>query len=383
MHASGAGMFIDWLSVTQEHDHDLPVVCDVFRQTIDAHTGELLATSQPRFQHEASFCTSITISVQGRRVTVEGNPSRVGRIDNLFGHSTIEQCITVYNRMLALYGLPPFTRCAALQLRDGCSGAKVGDWLADGAVITMIHLTSNVGVGQGNQLDYLRAVSGIRLGRCAGFLYPNGRTVTWTTQAGGKGARLQYRKAYDKAHDIADKLIPAMRRQFGDDSPELAYATQLLDYCQREGVIRFEQELKSEYLARENLRYWGLFDESRLQSIHGEFLALDSRLKVTAMDLASVSEQLLLEQVVDTVRAANTTAMYAIQWAHGQQLDFSKSQVKTHAARLNRIGIDIRSPFDVSRNSLVFVREAREVTPVKNLQPPAWYQRPNHLRAVA
>lgn len=376
-------MFIDWLSVTQEHDHDLPVVCDVFRQTIDAHTGELLATSQPRFKHESSFSTSINISVQGRRVTVEGNPSRVGRIDNLFGHTTIEQCLTVYNRLLAAYGLPPFTRCTRRFLRDGCSGARVGDWIADGAVITMIHLTSNVGVGKGNQLDYLRAVSGVRLGRNAGFLYPNGRTVTWTTQAGGKGARLQYRKAYDKAHDIAEKLIPSMRRQFGEGSRELAYAYQLLDYCQSEGVIRFEQELKSEFLARENLRYWGLFDESRFQHLHGDFLALDSRLKVTAMDLASVSEQLILEGVVHTTRAAYTTAMYAMQWANGQRFDFSKRQVKEHAARLNRIGIDIRSPFDVSRNSLIFVREAREVTPIKNLTPPSWYERPNHLRVVA
>jgi hypothetical protein len=376
-------MFIDWLSVTQEFKDDLPIVCDVFRQTIDAHTGEVLATSQPRFQHEASYSTTITISVQGRKVTVEGNPSRVGRIDNLFGHTTVEQCITVYNRMLALYGLPPFTRCTVRQLRDGASGANVGDWITDGAVITMIHLTSNCGVGAGNQLDYLRAVSGIRLGRNAGFLYPNGRTATWTTQDGGKGARLQYRKAYDKAFDIQQKLIPAIARQFGDDSPELAYANQLLDYCQREGVIRFEQELKSEYLARENLRYWGLIDESRFLRIHGEFLALDSRLKVTAMDLASVSEQLLLEKVVETTRAANTTAMYAIQWANGQRFEFKKSAEKIHAARLNRIGIDIRSPFDVSRNSLVFVREAREVAPVKNLIPPSWYQRANHLRAVA
>ncbi len=376
-------MFIDWLSVSQEHTRDLPVVCDVFRQTIDAHTGEVLATSQPRFQHEASYSTGINLSVQGRKITIEGNPSRIGRIDNLFGHTTIEQCITVYNRILDLYGLPHFTRCTTRSLRDGCSGARVGDWVADGAVITMVHLTTNVGVGKGNQLDYLRAVSGVRLGRNAGFLFPNGRTVTWTSQEGGKGARLQYRKAYDKAWDIADKLIPAMRRQFGEDSRELAYANQLHDYCQHEGVIRFEQELKSEYLARENLRYWGLIDESRFQSIHGEFLALDSRLKVTAMDIASVSEQLLLEKVVDTVRAANTTALYAYQWMNNQRFDFNKRQVKEHAARLNRIGIDIRSPFDITRNSLVFVRDAREVTPVKNLTPPSWYERPNHLRAVA
>ncbi|UZS64992.1 hypothetical protein [Pseudomonas syringae] len=76
-------MMIDWLTVSQEHDHDLPVVCDVFTLTIDSNTNEVLSTRQPRFKHEASHSTSVTIHVQGRKVRVEGNPSRVGRLDNL------------------------------------------------------------------------------------------------------------------------------------------------------------------------------------------------------------------------------------------------------------------------------------------------------------
>ncbi|GLX91989.1 hypothetical protein Pfra02_45570 [Pseudomonas fragi] len=35
--------------------------------------------------------------------------------------------------------------------------------------------------------------------------YPNERTVTWTPKVEGKGGRLQYRKAYDKAFEIQDK----------------------------------------------------------------------------------------------------------------------------------------------------------------------------------
>src|SRR5690606_34900029 len=116
-----------------------------------------------------------------------GNPSRVGRLDNLFGYQHVEQCIGVYNRILAEYGLPPFTRCTRRWIRDGASGSSCADWVADGATIERIDLTTNVGVGQGNVLAYLRGVSSQRIGHSIGFLYPNGRTVSWTPKGNGKG----------------------------------------------------------------------------------------------------------------------------------------------------------------------------------------------------
>jgi len=75
--------------------------------------------------------------------------------------------------------------------------------------------------------------------------------------------------------------------------------------------------------------------------------------------------------------------MFAIQWMHGQQFDFDKSAVKTHAARLNRIGINIRNACDTSRFAPVFVRQAREITKSTVLAIPSWYQRPNHLQVAA
>lgn len=375
-------MFIDWLTVSQEHSHDLPIVCDVFTITVDAITGEKISERQPRFKHEGSFSTSITIHVQGRKVRVEGNPSRIDRLDNLFGYEHVEQCISVYNRILAEYCLPGFTRCTARMLRDGVSGARAGDWLSDGACIERIDLTTNVAVGEGNVLAYLRGVSSQRIGHSIGHLFPNGRTVDWRTEKGG--CRLQYRKAYDKAHELDLHLIPRAKRLFGDESPEAAYAQQVRDYCASHGVVRMEQELKAEFLQRENLRFWGLFDERRFSELHGEFLAIDERLKVTAMDIVSISEQLLLEKIVDTTRAANTTAMYAIQWMHGQKFDFNKKQVQTHAARLNRIGINIRNACDTSRFAPVIVRQAREIEKTYALPVPVWYRRPvGHLHAVA
>ena len=376
-------MFIDWLTISQEHDHDLPVVCDVFTLTIDANTNEVLSTRQPRFKHEASFSTSVSIHVQGRKIRVEGNPSRVGRLDNLFGFTSIEQCVSVYNALLREYGLPGFTRCTRLDIRQGESGAKSGDRIADGAKIERIDLTTNVSLGEGNVLAYLRGVSSQRIGHSIGFLYPNGRTVAWTSKGNGKGGRLQYRKAYDKAFEMDQNCLPKIKRIFGEESQEYKYVQRVRNYCAQEGVVRMEQELKSEYLQREALCYWGLFDERRLAELHSEFLKIDEKLKVTAMDIVSIAEQLVAEGVCETLRSARTTASYALEWMSGtSNIDFSKSQVKGHAAKLNRIGINIRNASDTSRFAPVFVRQCREVSK-STLTVPTWYQRPNHLQQVA
>lgn len=375
-------MFIDWLTISQEHDHDLPVVCDVFTLTIDANTNEVLSTHQPRFKHEASHSTSVTIHVQGRKVRVEGNPSRIGRLDNLFGFTTIEQCVSVYNGLLAEYGLPAFTRCTVVNLRQGESGAKAGDWIADGAKIERIDLTTNVAMGEGNALAYLRGVSSQRIGHSIGFLYPNGRTVAWTPKGNGKGGRLQYRKAYDKAFEMDQNILPKIKRLYGDQSPEFAYVSRVRNYCAEQGVVRMEQELKSEFLQRECLSYWGLINERRFAELHDEFLKIDERLKVTAMDIVSISGQLVAEGICPNLRSARTTASYALEWMTGAQLDFKKRQVNEHAAKLNGIGINIRNACDTSRFAPVFVRQCREI----NKQPlamPTWYQRPNHLQVVA
>ncbi|MGJ7552100.1 phage/plasmid replication domain-containing protein [Pseudomonas alloputida] len=375
-------MFIDWLTVSQEHQHDLPIVGHVMCLTVDVTTDEVLSTKSPRFVHRESYSTSVTIHVSGRNVRVDGNPSRVGRLDNLFGFATIDQCISVYNALLAQYGLPPFTRCSEVLLRDGASGGKAGDLVADGAVIHRIDLTSNVAVGEGNALAYLRGVSSQRIEHSIGFLYPNGRTVAWTPKGNGKGGRLQYRKAYDKAFEMDQNLLPKIKREFGENSDEFKYVVQVRDYCAANGVVRMEQELKAEFLKRKGLAYWGLFKEARFIEIHKEFLAIDERMKVTAMDMMTIADKLLEEQVVSSRQSANATAAQAMLWMHGSAHGLSKRAFETHAARLNQIGINIRNACDTSRFAPVFVRQCREVTKAA-LPIPTWYRRPNHLQQVA
>lgn len=376
-------MFIDWLKVSQEFDFDLPVVCDIVTKTIDTITGEVLSSRQPRFQHEGSHSSRVQIHIQGRKITIDGNPSRLNRHDNLWGFETLGQCIAVYNELLAQYGLPAFTKCTRFEIRQGESGAKSSQLWADGCCIQRIDLTTNIAVGKGNETAYLRGLASQRIGHSIGRLFPNGKSVDWTTSGSGKGARLQYRKAYDKAFEILDKHLPKVKRVFGENSAEFKYAQDIYNYAAEIGIVRLEQELKSEYLSREKLCFWGLFDEGKYLTLHTEFLSVDERLKVTKMDTASIAQQLLLEKVVDTVRAANTTASYAHLWMHGQEIVCSQRSFETHAARLNRIGINIRNSCDLRTFSTVFIREMHEINPVKGIAPPSWYKRANHLQQVA
>lgn len=373
---------IDWLKVHQEFDFDLPQVVDIVIETICARTGQRLSTRQPQFKHDGSFSTSIHIKVEGRKLTVDGNPSRIDRLDNLFGFSTIDQCMSVYNSILAEYNLPAFTRCTSWQIRSVLEDKSVrSSVVSDGACIDRIDLTTNRSVGKANVLQYLKAISTQRVGYSLGHLYSNGRTVDWKSIKGN--VRLQYRKAYDKAYEIYEKLMPKVKRLLGPDSDEFRYVQQIYDFCTDNGVVRMEQELKQEFLIRNQLHFWGLFEEAKFQSLHDEFLALDSRLQVTAMDHITIAEKLLSEGIVKNMLSANSTAAYVYSWMAGHSFDFAKSQVKIARARLRKIGIDIANPSDTSRHPAMFVSRSQEVVTCDTIAIPNWYRKATHLRLVA
>lgn len=381
-------MFFDWLSCYQDHEQDLPFISRDGMAFFDTYTGLSLSVSldgdrvfngpnirQRSLQHEGSFSTSINIKVSGRRVTVTGNPSRFNRLDNLFGYRTIDACFAVYNVILSSLGLPPFTRCEhkgfiEVERENGAVSLQP---VMHGAHITELHITSNIAVGEGNTDAYLKAIASQPYRNSVPHLFPNGKTVEWKSKLGN--ARLMYPSYYEKLNEIELKTIPKVKRMYGEESDEYQYILDLCKYLKENGVIRCEQKLKSTFLNKNNLQYWGISDFSQLKPIHDEFINLDKKLKVSRMDLQTISETLLDRGIVETTRAANTTALYALNWMNGQKFDFSKSQVQTHRARLRQIGIDIAKPCNLLLFSPVIVKEVKEIER-SQLTPPSFYRHP-------
>lgn len=395
-------MFIDWLTVHQDYDFRLPLVGDRALIVLDTDSGEELQVKCPTISHEGSYSTNLQIRISGNRLTVSGNPSRIDRLENLFGFTSIDQCIAVYNRILKTYGLPQLTKCTRVwHLEEKVSPGSTSDRLAnsamrvlglektrrvacsDGAVITEIHITTNRAVGQGCEDDYLRGISMLPYRNSIPRLHTNGKTCDWLTKT-GKGGRLIYPSVYNKAFELELHALPKVKRKFGVNSDEWKYLVNIINWCNFYGVVRFEQKIKSEFLRRENLCFYGLFDESDFRQVHNEFLNIDQKLQVESMSLETITARLIREGICENTRAANVTTLYAIQWMHGHKFDFSKKQVKTHRARLRKIGIDIALKCDLTKFSLVNVKYSRTVE-VKTLPMPDWYKKPqvNHLQIAA
>lgn len=371
-------MFYDWLTIEQDHGVQLPLLGDVAYQRLHIETGEAGPLSAPVFQHKGSFCDTVSISIRGSVLKMSGNPSRWGRLDNLFGLPTVDACVAVYNCILADLGLPQFSRCTRIWHRQAGELEKAG-MVSDGAMIRELHITENRAVGAGNVRDYIAGVSTLRYRNSIPRLHSNGASCDWLSKLGN--AHLIYPTVYDKAHEMGLHAVDKIKRQFGDKSAELAYVKKVQAYCAEMGVVRFEQKLKSRYLQRENLMFWGLADYSCLDTLNDNFTNLDKTLQVTSMDIETISEHLISSGVVSSTLAANTSALYAMQWMHGHTFDFGKRQVQQHRARLRKIGIDIAQKCNVSKFSPVVVVASREVS-VSACPVPSWYQSANHLRVA-
>lgn len=375
-------VFYDGLYGYQDYDQQLPLIGKTGNILFDLETGDHLSLRCPTYQHEGSYSTKLNIRVSGNRLNITGNPSRLNRLDNLSGISSLDQCISVYNDVLKLYDLPPLTKNTKTLNTYSHDGKKMHT-SGDGFTMTELHITSNWGVGQGCVDQYIRALSTQPYLHGIPNLKPNGKTVEWLSKS-GEGPRLIYASVYNKAHEIGLHTSSKVKRRFGENSDEYKYIFDLQNYCESHGVARFEQKLKSEFLRRHRLCFYGLFDEHDFRPLHEEFLNLNSKLQVEAMNLETISARLVREGVCDNTKAANTTTLYAINWMHGHHFDFSKKAVQTHRARLRKIGIDIALPCDITKFSLINVVSTQSIE-VKPLLLPDWYRKPkvNHLKIAA
>jgi hypothetical protein len=366
--------FVDYLEMYQDHpEGGLPVVGKKLFWSIDLETGEESQPNPSRLAFEGSYSSTLQIRCDGQRVTVEGNPSRWNRSDNLFGHTTLAACVAVYNRILLELGLPPFSTCTRFDWKQSGEDDRSRLW-TDGAIFTRIDWTRNLSVGQDNVLPFIRGLSTQALNRGkVPYLYPNGRTTDWN-----KGSSWRYDKIYDKAYDLANrKKLKKLKTE-----EEREYYKRLIDYCNETGIAREEHTFKQKFLSRHNFCFYGMVRESDFEPYLNEIDTAMKRLEIATFDYVSIADQLLERGIVKTRHAANTTEGYALKWMHGHAFQHNR-QYYVHRARLLQLAIDISIQFDGTK-TMPQLKRGREIH-VCTVLPPPWYVMPEvpRLKLVA
>ncbi|UPR34416.1 hypothetical protein ISX50_17935 [Vibrio cyclitrophicus] len=364
--------FIDQLFMQQDHhEGNLPLVGRHVIERVELETGERLPPSVNQKILEGSFSTKLTIRCDGTRVRVEGNPSRWQRIDNLFGLQTLDECVAVYNHVLATYDLPPFTPNTRFSHRQSADG-KPSSLIGNGAEITLIDWTRNHAVGKGREQSFTRGLSSMQIGRGRKpKLYPDGNTCNWA-----EGSTWQMDKLYRKAIELKRNLLKSTKKN-DEVSPEThRYITDLIEYCETYGVVREEHSLRQTLLKRHNLQFYGCTTENDFYHHLKDIENAMNTIQISHDEHQSIAHQLLAAGAVETLRQANTTMSYFSMWQHGTDLRevMKQSQFYQHKARLKMIGIDIGQKFDVSRMCPTLKRS--DVIEVKPLEVPSWYKMP-------
>lgn len=384
--------FIDWLTVEQDHGYEIPesirmAIFDKGYLVIDLKSGEVSQNiTTGRFVHKGSFCDSVSISINGSVVRMEGNPSRWGRVDNLVGFKTIDECISKFNSILFEFKIPPFTRCTKVTYLSSSKPNEKNRKVANGAIIKRIDITTNFCVGKGNEEIFLKALSQNRYRNSKARLHTDGCTVDWLSDRGN--AFLIYPSVYIKHREMQlhsfRKIMNAL-----EGTEHFNYFLKVLAFCEENGVIRFEQKIKSKFLQRNDMSYWGISDFSKLEQLQKDFVGIVDKMKVVKNDVETIAEQLLRMGVVDSPRVANNTSFYAMKWfsgAYGESIGLKEAQFKVIRARLRKIGIDIQFPCDVEKRTSINVISCKDIF-VKPLVLPDFYRKPSNsiikLRKVA
>lgn len=366
--------FIDRLFMQQRHPQGgLPLVGQHSIARTDLETGEQLPPSVNQKIIEGSYSTKLTIRCDGEMVRVQGNPSRFHRRDNVFGLTSLDDCVAVFNAVLAQYNLPPFTPNTRLYHRQTPDN-KASTLIGDGAEITSIDWTRNWAVGQGCEIPFIRGMSSMSLGRSGKTrqpkLYPNGQSCYW-----GEGSKWLLIKLYGKAYQLNEQL-KKQRRRNPLETKELQYLEQLIHYLEINGVVREEHTLQQIMLKRHDLQFYGLVTEQDFLPHLNTVENAMNTIQISHDEHESIAQQLLNAGVVDTQRKANTTMNYFTLWQNGICLKdtLKQSQYYEHKARLKKIGIDISQQFDVTRMCPTLKRS--QVIEVRPLEIPSWYQMP-------
>lgn len=329
-----SAFFVDWVSMHQTHEEDLPIVNDGTVMGTD-QDGELVWKTTRHAPLEGSYDTSLRVRCDGHTVAFSGNVSRFCRTDNLFGYS-FKQCLTRINAVLGLQGLPPFTPGKffrrTVKTKQGIE--LVPAWT--GAHVTRLDLTANYETGSlANARAYLEWLSTQQGGsRIKVGTHGDGETVDWN-----RGSRRVYSKVYLKSAEL--------RKHDGLDKH--------INHCEDVGLVRLEITVKATQLHSMGCNYLGGLDMKQLE------LLFDDRRKV--MTRAEHTHD-------DLEHLPNHFRRTARDYLAGDDLiaRMSKPTFWRHRQALLPYGIDIA----VKRNVIDFKPRVRTIE-VRPASVPSWY----------
>lgn len=347
------GVFCDWVSIYQTHVQTLPVLADGCFVKYDAD-GVHEFTTLRKLRVEGSHESSIFIRCDGNTVWFEGNVSKFGRQDNVFGY-TFDQCIERINALLGTFGLPPFTAGERMEVvnRRGDDCAKR---IWTGARITRIDVTENFAAGsKENAYQFMRFLASQQASRLKTGTFGEGETVDF-----GRNSKYVYSKAYLKGPEL---FKHAKKLKDPDNSRQRAYdpyLEPLAAWCVSIGLVRFESTYKARFLTQKNLHFLGGFDMNVL------LVDFTERKSVFTRSECDVDELTDLEP--------KTLAMYRM-WQAGDDITSkcSRATFYRHRSKLLPYGIDIATKSNVVK----FQPKTRVIT-LGPVSPPEFYERPHH-----
>lgn len=335
--------FVDWLTIKQTFDFEVPVINAGVFFSVDCH-GEVEWQTQKASKIVGSFDTSLQLRSDGHTVCFSGNVSRFGRTNNLFGYS-FSDCLRRIAVVLHRFGLPAFSAGQKFYRNVRHENGSYSQKLAyTGASISRIDLTKNYETGSLSNarayLEFLATQQGNARLKVA--TSPDGETVHW-----GAGSRRLYSKVYIKSTEMRKHGMPH----------------DLIEYCEKVGIVRFEITAKATQLVDMHCNYLGGFDMKKLEILFNERAALLTRAEHSVDDL---------EELPNAFRRT------ARDYLAGDDLArrLSVSTHRRHRLALLPYGLDIA----VRRNVIEFKPRVR-VIELKPASVPSWYQLDERLVA--
>lgn len=318
-------VFVDWLSAVEHYPSGgLPILIAGLRAYYDRWGNCRLERVVPATV-AGSHDTVVRVGCDGSRVFISGNVGRLGREDNLFNLGW-PGTVAAANRVLAQNGLP------ALGTSRRLSGATPGR----GARVVRVDLTANFCARSEAQARAVirwlgaQAVQRVKRGNA-------GDSSIWY------GNTRHYFKAYLKGEELMKHGLNAEH--------------QAVRFCESNGVVRVEVELKRRLLHELGLDDLDAISQAKLEDLYREHTGLLRR-----VDRSDDPD--IIAAVPSRVRPTLAA------WLRGQDMKavLSNGTLYRHAKVLKEYGIDILEP----RNVVTMNTKVR-VVELEPLAPPAWH----------